>query len=223
MDHALNEADVLGVRLAADGRCCDLLMHVLALPEDGPIDSDHRRIVRLKQPSRVAVLLRATRFNPSAADPQVGTEQYGPVIPLADLPALEAFFGSLNWGGSMYGREFLDNQENAADWPNPCSLEIRLTADQPLHSIYWFNECGRDEAGGPVRYLLEGVVTFDDIEVLRASGVVEPVEQFVADADRWWDAMYNRDARLSVAAQRAASATAPSWRPWALPEGRERQ
>lgn len=37
-DMTLNEADVLGLRLEPSGAWCDLLLHVVALPESGPID-----------------------------------------------------------------------------------------------------------------------------------------------------------------------------------------
>jgi hypothetical protein len=54
LETAQNESDVLGVRLDASGACRDLLLHVPALPETGPIDPDARRILRLKSP----ILLR---------------------------------------------------------------------------------------------------------------------------------------------------------------------
>jgi hypothetical protein len=56
MEVALNEADVLGIRLEPSGAWCDLLLHVLALPETGPIHPDARRILRLTRPARVRVL-----------------------------------------------------------------------------------------------------------------------------------------------------------------------
>ena len=37
---ALNEADVLGIRLDPAGAWCDVLVHVLALPETGSLDRD---------------------------------------------------------------------------------------------------------------------------------------------------------------------------------------
>src|SRR5260221_8943129 len=59
---ALNKADVLGIRLEPSGAWCDLLLHVLALTETGPIDPDVRRILRLNRPARVSILLRPDRL-----------------------------------------------------------------------------------------------------------------------------------------------------------------
>jgi hypothetical protein len=53
VDMALNEADVLGLRLEPSGAWCDLLLHVVALPESGPIDPDARRILRLSVDARL--------------------------------------------------------------------------------------------------------------------------------------------------------------------------
>jgi hypothetical protein len=53
VDMALNEADVLGLRLEPCGAWCDLLLHVVALPESGPIDPDARRILRLSVDARL--------------------------------------------------------------------------------------------------------------------------------------------------------------------------
>jgi len=52
-DMTLNEADVLGLRLEPSDAWCDLLLHVVALPESGPIDPDARRILRLSADARL--------------------------------------------------------------------------------------------------------------------------------------------------------------------------
>jgi hypothetical protein len=95
LEAALNEADVLGIRLDPAGAWCDVLVHVLALPESGPLDSDPRRVLRLAMPGLVSILLRADR---------AGKAGYGPVIPLSGLDAVEDFFASLTWSGAMCGR-----------------------------------------------------------------------------------------------------------------------
>jgi hypothetical protein len=68
LEAALNEADVLGIRLDPAGAWCDVLVHVLALPESGPLDSDPRRVLRLAMPSQVSILLRAERAPYRASD-----------------------------------------------------------------------------------------------------------------------------------------------------------
>jgi hypothetical protein len=73
---ALNEAYVLGIRLDPAGAWCDVLVHVLALPETGPLDRDARRILRLTGPGQVSILLRTDR---------AGQTGYGPIIPLSGL------------------------------------------------------------------------------------------------------------------------------------------
>ena len=72
IETALNEADVLGIQLDPAGASCDVLVHVLALPESGPLDRDARRALRLAGPGQVSILLRAD---------QDGEAGYGPVIP----------------------------------------------------------------------------------------------------------------------------------------------
>ncbi len=134
---ALNEAEVLGLRLGPGGAWCDLLLHVPALPETGPIDPDPRRILRLTSPAEVKVLLRPD---------QTGPARYGPVIPLAGLDAVEDFFASLTWFGPMYGWRFLDNPSLTHDWPAQPSL-IVTTRPGPAHT-----RCtGSASAGGKRR------------------------------------------------------------------------
>jgi hypothetical protein len=210
VDAALNEADVLGVRLESSGAWCDLLLHVLALPEAGPIDPDARRVLRLTSPTRVAVLLREERVVPREnREPGIG---YGPVIPLAGMAAAEEFFASLTWSGSMYGWKFLDDPSLTRDWPAGPSLAIDIRPGPGSHSLYWFNECGTTGHGEPAAYCIEGTVTFEDLAVLRADGTPEPISEFVAGADRYWRALHGRDERLNVPAQRAAQDGTPSWR-----------
>lgn len=94
VEMALNEADVLGIRLERSGAWCDLLLHVLALPQAGPPDPDARRILRLAMPAQVTVLLREDRVEPAG---------YGPAIALGGLDAVEGFFASLSWSDSRPG------------------------------------------------------------------------------------------------------------------------
>jgi hypothetical protein len=203
---ALSEADVLGVRLEPSGAWCELLLHILALPETGPLDPDARRILRLTSPAQVSILLRADR---------TGSSGYGPVIPLTGLDAAEDFFASLRWSGSMYGWQFLGDPSLTHDWPAQPSLTIDMRSGAGSHSLFWCNECGRDEGGTNVAYCIEGTVTFEDLEVLRADATPQPLEEFTSEGHRYWQAALNGyDERLSVEAQRAAQDGAPSWRPY---------
>jgi len=202
---ALNEADVLGIRLDASGAWCDLLLHVLALPENGPIDSDARRILRLTSPTQINVLLRRD---------QTGSTGYGPVIPLASLDAVEEFFASLSRTDSMYGWKFLDDPARIHSWPAQPSLTLQVRSGAGSHSLFWFNECGREEDDTYIAYCLEGTVTFEDLEVLRADGTPQPLAEFAGDGRRYWEGLHGHDARLSTEAQRAAQNVTPTWRPY---------
>lgn len=203
MDVALNEADVLGIRLDHAGAWCDLFLHVLALPETGPLDPDARRILRLTMPGRVSILLRHDRLGPDG---------YGPVIPVSSLDAVEDFFASLSWSGSMYGWKFLDDPSLTRDWPARPSLTVEIRQGAAPHSLYWFNECGRTEGDTSAAYLIEGAVTFEDLEVMRADASRQRPEEFIADGRRHWQAVFDHDQRLSSEAQRAAQDGTPSWR-----------
>ena len=203
---ALNEADVLGIRLDPAGAWCDVLVHVLALPEDGPLDRDARRVLRLTVPGQVSILLRTDRAG------QLG---YGPVIPLSGLDAVEDFFASLSWSGAMYGWKFLDEPSLTRDWPVSPSLSVQVQPGPASHSLYWFNECGRTEGNTSTSYLIEGTVTFENLEVLRADAAPQRLDDFIADGQRQWQAFFSHDERLSGKAQQAAQNGTPSWRAYA--------
>ena len=203
IETALNEADVLGIQLDPAGAWCDVLVHVLALPESGPLDRDARRVLRLNVPGQVSILLRTDR---------AGLAGYGPVIPLSGLDAVEDFFASLSWSGAMYGWKFLDDPSLTRDWPARPSLTVQVRSGTASHSLYWFNECGRTEGDAIASYLIEGTVTFEDLEVMRADAVPQRLAEFIADGQRQWQAVFGHDERLSIEAQRAAQNGTPSWR-----------
>lgn len=110
----------------------------------------------------------------------------------------------------MYGGRFLDDPGLADDWPEVPSLVADVRPGAGAHSLFWFSECGTSEA-----YRIEGTVTFEDLEVLRADGTPQPLDEFTGDSRRYWRALHDRDPRLSVEAQRAAQRGTPSWRPHA--------
>lgn len=114
------------------GAWCDLLLHILALPETGPIDPDAHRVLPLTSPARVQVLLRQDR-----------RPGFGPVIPLFGLDAVEDFFATLSWSGPMYGWKFPRRPVATGDWPAHPSLCIDVRSVAGSHSLFWFNECGR--------------------------------------------------------------------------------
>jgi hypothetical protein len=139
---------------------------------------------------------------------QPGEVDYGPALPLADLAAVEEFFASLARTGDLYGWEFLDAPDLVADWPAEVSLDLVWgDASAETHSLYWFNECGTADGS----FCLEGLVEFVDVAARRADGTPLPIEDFVADGRRWWEAFRGSDPRVSAAVQRALP-TPPPWR-----------
>lgn len=205
LDLAFNEATVCGLRYDPSAAEVRLLVEVLALPEIGPIDPDPRRVVAFCGVSSVEVILRPDM--PSGP---------GPVLPLESLEALETFFASLGQADAMYGWSFIDVIDVSDDWKASPSL-IERTSLQPaaVHTLHWFTECGRPGREDEwERYVLQGVIRFDSVRVERGDSRPMPLEEFLADARRWWNAFESHDARLSGDAQKQAQARAASWRPW---------
>lgn len=205
VEAGLNEAEVLGIRLEPTGAWCDLFLHVVALPETGSLDPDARRILRLNSPAQVRILL---------GKDLAASSGYGPVMPFAGLDAVEDLFASLCWSGSLRGWKFLDDPSLTRSWPAESSLALDIRPGEGSHSLFWFNECGRNEGDTNVAYCIEGTITFEDLEVLRAGASPQPLDEFISEGHRYWQALHGRDERLSTQAQRAAQDGTPSWRPY---------
>lgn len=203
LNTALNEADVCGLRYEPDKNEARLLIEVLALPLEGPVDPDPRRALVLGGATSILVWLERDR---------VDVDGEGAAVPIASLEALEEFFVSLRWAHSMYGWEFIDLDDPRRGFPSEPSLAIATGVRPAPHSLRWFTECGREEASGQAAYVLGGVVWFDTFHVERADGVALDPEAFAAAGTRWWKAFYDKDPRISVEAQREHSAQALHWR-----------
>jgi hypothetical protein len=197
LEVALNESEVVGLRVASSDSACELLLHVCAQPDQVPGDPDPRRVLRLLHATRIRVLLREDR-----------PDGYGPPIVLADLDQVESFFASLAGWEAMYGWEFIDRPARTGDWPDEPSLTVDLRSGRSSHSLFWFTECWRPD--DDLRYCIEGTVGFDDLEVFRADGTPEPLEEFIAEGRRWWDTLYGRAGHPPRPQVRPPDA--PSWR-----------
>jgi hypothetical protein len=197
LEAALNESEVVGLRIASSESACELLLHVCAQPERAARDPDPRRVLRLLGATRIRVLLREDR--------QGG---YGPAVPLAGIEEVESFFASVGGWSAMYGWEFLDRPSCTGDWPEESSLTVDLRPGRSAHSMYWFTECWRLD--DDVRYCIEGTVDFDDLQVMRADGTPEAVDEFVAEGRRWWDVLFGRSRHRPQA--QVTPADTPSWR-----------
>jgi hypothetical protein len=49
---------------------------------------------------------------------------------------------------------------------------------------------------------------------MRADAAPQRLDEFIADGQRQWQAVFGHDERLSIEAQRAAQNGTPSWRPY---------
>lgn len=124
LEVALTEADVVGLRLNVHKvGAVDVLLHVLALPESGPMENDPRRILRFFGVDDVSVLLR-----------RVTRDGNGPPTDLADLDAVEEFFESLVTGESLYGWRYFDDPSLTEDWPSNRVCASPLTRARPRTS-----------------------------------------------------------------------------------------
>lgn len=135
---------------------------------------DGQRIKRLMRPVELRFILRLDPIGEQSATQ--------PAIPLADEAAVENFFDSLAWGGSIYGWRFFDEPGLTGDWPAGPSLRASVGSRDGAHSFYWFNECGVERDGETEGFCIEGTVTFEDV-----GGSAEPedgVDAAVVDFER---------------------------------------
>jgi hypothetical protein len=153
-------------------------------------------VLRLLRATRIRVLLREDR-----------QDGYGPAIPFAGLDDVESFFTSLGGWDAMYGWEFVDRPARTSDWPDKPSLTADLRPGPSSHSLFWFTECWIPDGA---RYCIEGTIDFDDLEITRANGARQPVDEFVAEGRRWWDVLYGRSGNPPQA--QVTPPEAPSWR-----------
>jgi hypothetical protein len=207
LDLALNESTVCGLRCDAERGEVRLLVEVVALPETGPVDHDPRRVIVLSSVASVHVTLRAEHAGEH--------DEYGPVLPVASLDELELFFARLDRAHPMYGWEFIDVVDLPEAWRVQPSLHMRVGPGDGMHSLRWFTECRSTvRTGEPEDYVLQGVIRFDDLAVERADGSTLPLEHFLDDGARWWQAFRAHDRRLSTQSQHAASEVSMRWRQW---------
>lgn len=206
LDLALNESTICGLYFDPVSGVARLLLEVVALPEVGPIDRDPRRVLLLAGTSRIDVTLRRM------------SQVTGAAITLDSLEDVEQFFASVTAPGQMHGWSFNDLADPGEDWDLTPGLSMTGGSVTGRHTLHWFSESGRPAPGGDYDFfILQGVVHFDDLSVERADGRLVTLDDFVADAHRWWSAMYAGDLRLSGDAQQRAQSTSLSWRTAAAP------
>jgi hypothetical protein len=173
---ALNEADLLGFEVDAQNRVAAATFRVFTLPKKGPAPADSRVQLQFQPVGRVAASLRNGSHDDFNAE----------VVPFAveDLLAKVQSFDGL----PVYGWEFFDiHEKSIKKLGDRLSLDWRSGDDGNSHSISVFQS--------PGNRILDIWVWFDEMQVRDPEGNVIPIDSFIADGKRWWDAFYKGDER----------------------------
>jgi hypothetical protein len=192
---ALNEADWHDLTIDEPAAAVDVLLTVLARDETGAEVADPRRTLRLTGCARLAASYRAGRWDDAAA----------PVIPL-DVEGLDRLLRR-HGGGPVYGWEFVDSPRGFRDWERRLSLDLVL-GGAGGHTLALFQDLGGV-------HHLDLMVWFADVSVLDGAGARLDLDAFIADARRWWAAMYAGE-RSDLAPSITALAPEPRRRRWTL-------
>jgi hypothetical protein len=178
LNTALDEASFLDIRVFREECAIDLLLSVLALPEEGPEPEDPRVIVRLFKVGRIACSLRHGTWNDESAQIEG--------FKLDDLSDVVVKLGPC----PIYGNDFIDSTSD--DWTrskNRLSCDESLLNGERQHFINLFKESG-------MKMFLELRIWFDDLEIYDMSAKTIPLNEFTAGGRRWWIAMNAKDERV---------------------------
>lgn len=172
---ALNEAQWVAARIDPTSARVELGFVVLTLPEHGPEPEDRRRILRLKGVSRVVASYRGGRWD----------DREAAVLPLEPL-RLDSVIEDLGQL-PIFGWEFIDaGDEQFRQWKDRLSLDLPC-AGSGTHTIDLFQDHGQR--------ILDFRAWFDGVEVRDVEGREIPIQRFIDDGVRWWDALYTGDTR----------------------------
>lgn len=178
LNTALDEATVRRIGWDEATARVQVRLCVRSVDERDRPDPDPVRVLTFTQVRELRILLRPECFG----------VHHGRTIPLAGEAALGTFLDSLALTGPMHGGRAVDDASPTDDWPATASLTVRFDPPPtagPMHCFYWFTECARQEPGGLVGYLLEGLVRFTGLEVHRADGTPLSVPDVAAAGLRW--------------------------------------
>jgi hypothetical protein len=176
---ALNEASLLGAEYNPDTNAVGLTLSVLTLPDDSsPEPEDPRRQIILTEIGRLAGVLTARQADPSSA----AVEPFS----VSDLLSVVESFG----GQAVYGWDFINGDDHGfAKWRRNLSVDHRPREGSLENRIFLFQEGATDDR------VLDLWIWFSDLIVRDAVGSTIPLDRFVADGKRWWDALYAHDPR----------------------------
>jgi len=177
INRALNEADLMAVRVADDGSEATVVLRVLTLPRDGPEPGDRVRYLRCRPIGRVAASLRHGRWDDKSARVEhISPDQFSAVVASSV--------------SQLYGWHFLDPPEDSwKHWRKRLSLDLSFR-ERSDHVFEFF----KDNLSDPVRHL-DFRIWFDELEVFDQRSESISLQSFADGGTRWWDALYAGDPR----------------------------
>lgn len=173
LNTVLNEADLGPIWVDRANRRAQIQFRCLLLDENGTEPEDRVLTLCMTGISRIVASLRNGHWDDEGAD----------VLPLT-LDDLKDTI--LRFDGQIYGWQFFDPpEEDWNHWRDRLSFDERMSESEAPHVIDLFQEGG---SLGHVDFRL----WFEDAWIQR-KGVRPSLEEVIADANRWWDAMYAGD------------------------------
>jgi hypothetical protein len=173
---AFNEANLLGVEIAAAERVAAITLEVFTLPKSGPPADDRRLSILLYPIGRVAASLRGGHWDDRSA----------PILPL-ELDQLVDTIRELGCQ-PIYGWEFFDLPESDfTQWCDRLSLDQSFGDDGRTHSMTLFQE--------GVSKHLDLRIWFDSIRIRDAQGRALGIDDVIAGGVRWWYGLPSGDER----------------------------
>ena len=178
MGVALNEAIFMGAEYDPDRNLVATTFSVLTLPEDNsPEPFDPRRQIVLTNIGRIAAAMRVGSWDDPGAK----------IIPFeaSDLLSVVQSFD----GQPINGWEFINHEDSAFDdWKDQHSLDISPPNGSLDNRMVLYQEKG-DQS-------LVLLIWFDEFHIRDASGEVIELQDFIADGNRWWDALFDGGPRV---------------------------
>lgn len=173
---ALNEATLVDVQIDPHSASAVITFAPLSLPEEGELPDEYTVQFRLGSVGRVVASLRGGSWDDPTA----------PITPflLEELSLIVRSFNQL----PIYGWEFFGTAETQlANLGARISLDWTSATGGSTYTLRLFQE-------GSNRFL-DLLLWFDSLEIRDQAGKLIPIDTFIADGIRWWDALQKGDPR----------------------------
>lgn len=178
LDLALNEGRLLAVHTNEPTRQAQIWLELLTLDAEGVEPDDRVVCIYLEGVSRIVASSRDSRWD----DPKAPARP----IQLQELADVVHSFG----GTPIYGWEFFDPPEQGwLHWRDRLSLDVTFDGPAGSHVIDLFQEQGSERH-------LDLRLWFDDLWINKRTVGAVPIQEVIAGAKRWWDAMYAGDPKV---------------------------